>query len=159
MTGKEYLAQRPKTNRTAFLDMIAWAEGTAKLGDGGYNVMVGGSLFESYADHPRKVVHVKANLYSSAAGRYQLLSRYFDVYKTQLQLPDFGPESQDAIALQQIRESRALADIDAGRIYWAMTRCNRIWASLPGSPYGQKTRAPAQCRKEFERAGGVVIDE
>lgn len=46
-------------NRKAFLTMIATAEGTAKLGDNGYNVLVGGSLFTGYADHPQqKAVHL-----------------------------------------------------------------------------------------------------
>jgi len=64
----------------AFLDMLAWSEGTDKPGqptrNRGYDVIVGGSLFTSYADHPRKLVTLNPKLRSSAAGRYQLLSRY-----------------------------------------------------------------------------------
>ena len=36
-------------NRKAFLDMIAHSEGTAGHGDDGYNVMVGGKLFDDYS--------------------------------------------------------------------------------------------------------------
>jgi muramidase (phage lysozyme) len=125
-------------NRKAFLDMIAKSEGTFGRGEDGYNVLVGGCLFSSYADHPRKLIVLnKAGLKSTAAGRYQLLSRYFDAYKKQLKLDDFSPASQDAIALQQIKECKALADIDAGRINEAIKKCARIWASLPGAGYGQ----------------------
>lgn len=158
MTGKEWLAMRPMTNRTAFLDMVAWAEGTAGHGDGGYNVVVGYTSFDDYSDHPRQMVEIKPHFYSSAAGRYQLLARFFDPYKATLHLPDFGPEAQDAIALQQIRECHALADVDAGRLRDAIIRCNRIWASLPGLPYGQHTRTMEQCAKAFVGAGGVMAN-
>lgn len=75
--------------------MIATAEGTAKLGDNGYNVLVGGSLFTGYADHPRKAVYLpKYRIKSTAAGRYQILSKYYDSYKKSLKLKDFSPASQ-----------------------------------------------------------------
>ena len=43
-------------------------------------------------------------LKSTGAGRYQLLSRWWDAYRKQLGLKDFSPKSQDAVALQQIKE-------------------------------------------------------
>lgn len=60
----------------------------------GYDVIVGGSLFTSYADHPRKLITLNPVLKSTAAGRYQLLSRYWDAYRSQLGLRDFSPASQ-----------------------------------------------------------------
>ena len=39
---------------------------------------------------------------------YQLLSRWWDAYRKQLGLKDFSPKSQDAVALQQIKERGAL---------------------------------------------------
>src|SRR5271155_5299338 len=111
------VAVQPLTpNREAFLSTIAWSEGTSRVAgsDNGYNVLVGGTLFTSYADHPRVSVFLpKLNIYSTAAGRYQLLERYFDSYKALLDLPDFSPASQDAIALQQIDECEVLPAIDA----------------------------------------------
>ncbi|MCR4307644.1 MAG: glycoside hydrolase family 104 protein, partial [Candidatus Berkelbacteria bacterium] len=100
-------------NEKAFLDMIAISEGTStiKASENGYNVIVGGKLFQGYTDHPRKLVKLNEKLSSTAAGRYQLLSRYYDAYKKSLRLPDFSPASQDAIALQQIKECRALDDV------------------------------------------------
>jgi muramidase (phage lysozyme) len=147
-------------NRKAFLDMIAHSEGTSTIlqSDNGYNVIVGGSLFQGYKDHPRKLVVLnKAGLKSTAAGRYQLLARYFDAYKKQLNLPDFSPESQDAIALQQIKECRALDDIDAGRFDIAVKKCARIWASLPGAGYGQHENKIDDLRMAYEKAGGTLI--
>ena len=50
----------------------------------------------------------------------------------------FSPEkSQDAVALQQIKERGALPMIDRGDIRQAIDRCSNIWASLPGAGYGQ----------------------
>ena len=46
--------------RKAFLDMLAWSEGTdggrQKTRNHGYDVIVGGELFTDYSDHPRKLV-------------------------------------------------------------------------------------------------------
>jgi muramidase (phage lysozyme) len=124
------------------LDMLAWFEGTDNgkqaTKDCGYDVIVGGQLFKSYADHPRVLVDLpKLKIQSTAAGRYQLLRRYYDAYKKTLGLKDFTPLSQDLIALQQIRERRALPLIQAGKIPEAIKAVSNIWASLPGAGYGQ----------------------
>lgn len=142
-------------NRKAFLDMIAFSEGTSHLGDNGYNVLVGGTLFDSYSDHPRKKVKLNSTLFSTAAGRYQLLSRYFDIYKKVLKLPDFSPESQDAIALQLIKECKALSDVDAGRFDDAVRKCRSRWASLPGAGYGQHENTLEDLRIAYRDAGGT----
>lgn len=146
-------------NVCAFLDMLAWSEFTSRIAgsDDGYNVIVGGDLFRSYADHPRRSVWIKRfNVWSTAAGRYQLLSRYFDVYKQQLGLPDFSPVSQDKIAIQQIRERGALADIKSGRIESAISKCRNIWASLPGAGYGQVELALEPLLQKYVKAGGAM---
>ena len=46
----------------------------------GYDVIVGGELFTDYSDHPRKLVTLNPKLKSTGAGRYQLLSRWWDAY-------------------------------------------------------------------------------
>jgi len=145
------------TNLAAFLDMLAVSEGTAGHGDDGYNVIVGHTLFHDYADHPRKLVHLpKLSINSTAAGRYQLLARYFDAYKKQLNLPDFSPESQDVIALQQIRECHATDDIVAGRFDTAVGKVAHIWASLPGAGYGQHENTLVKLRQAYVAAGGML---
>jgi lysozyme len=141
-------------NRKAFLDMIASSEGTRGRGDDGYNVIVGGGFFYSYDDHPRRLVRLNPKLSSTAAGRYQLLSRYFNPYKSLLNLKDFSPASQDLIALQQIRECHALDDVDTGRFNEAIKKCSRIWASLPGAGYGQREHTLSYLRDAYAKAGG-----
>jgi len=147
-------------NQKAFLDMIAASEIGAKLlaaSDNGYNVIVGGQLFTSYADHPRVLVAFpRLGIKSTAAGRYQLLSRYYDAYKKQLKLPDFSPASQDAIALQQIKERRALADIEAGNLESAISKVKNIWASLPGAGYGQHEQKFDFLKTAYLNAGGSI---
>lgn len=148
-------------NQKAFLDMIAWAEGTDNgvqhTDNHGYDVIVGGSNLTDYSDHPRKLIYLKRlNVSSDAAGRYQLLSPYFDAYKRQLGLTDFGPASQDAIALQQIKERKALLDIESGNIQSAIYKCSNIWASLPGNDYGQHQQSIANLIAAYTRAGGSL---
>lgn len=148
--------------RKAFLDMLAWSEGTDKPGqptkNRGYDVIVGGSLFSSYADHPRKLVTLNPKLKSTAAGRYQLLARWWDAYRKQLGLKDFSPTSQDAVALQQIKERGAIPLIDSGNIRQAIDRCSNIWASLPGAGYGQFEHKADNLIAKFKAAGGIVAE-
>ncbi|MBA0329606.1 lysozyme [Stenotrophomonas maltophilia] len=148
-------------NVVAFLDMLAWSEGTDNgrqpTNDRGYDVLVGGGLFRGYADHPRVVVNLpRRKIQSTAAGRYQLLRRYYEAYKKTLGLKDFSPLSQDLIALQQIRERRALPLIQAGRIPEAIKAVSNIWASLPGAGYGQHEQKLADLLAVYRRAGGTV---
>ena len=48
---------RNNNQRKAFLDMLAWFEGTdngrQKTRNHGYDVIVGGELFTDYSDHPQ----------------------------------------------------------------------------------------------------------
>lgn len=148
-------------NLKAFLDMIAHSEiGPALLAksDNGYNVCVGSTpaapiLFHSYAAHPR-LRNAATN--SDAAGRYQFMGRYWAIYKGQLNLPDFGPASQDKWAVQLIRECHALDDIEFGRFDVAVFKCRSRWASLPGAGYHQHENSLAALRLAYSEAGGVL---
>ncbi|MDS0859925.1 glycoside hydrolase family 104 protein [Burkholderia pseudomultivorans] len=163
-------------NVLAFLDMLAASEidaWTRQNSDDGYNVLVGSHgpiakknsagvryvvparllTFNSYATHPN-VYNAETN--STAAGRYQLLSRYFAPYAKQLNLRDFSPASQDLIAIQQIRERRALPLIASGQIAAAIKACSNIWASLPGNDYGQHQNDIAMLIAAYKAAGGTV---
>lgn len=158
-------------NRKAFLDMISVSEGTYGIGDNGYNVLFGSTklhprFFHDYSDHPRVKTYEKNDEFNhngkreftTAAGRYQLLARFYDFYKKLLKLPDFSPASQDAIALQQIKECHALKDIDAGNFDIAVLECAPIWASLPGAGYGQRENKIGNLRAAYVAAGGVLSD-
>lgn len=148
-------------NLRAFLDMLAWSEGTDNgkqpTHNRGYDVIVGGSLFDDYSDHPRKLIYLpRLGIKSTAAGRYQILARYYDHYKKQLKLPDFSPESQDAIAIQLIKECSAMGDIEAGRIVSAIDKCRSRWASLPGAGYGQHEQRIDTLTGIYSKAGGYL---
>ena len=86
---------RNHNQRKAFLDMLAWSEGTdivRKPGNHGYDVIVGGELFTGLLRSPLKLVTLNPKLKSTGAGRYQLLSRWWDAYRKQLGLKDFSPK-------------------------------------------------------------------
>jgi len=145
-------------NVRAFLDMIAYAEGTA--GPNGYRTLFGGTLFDSFADHPRQSFQFtnKAGqtLRTTAAGRYQFLIRTWDALAKQLDLPDFSPASQDRAAIELIRQRGALRDVQAGRIQAAIAKCSNIWASLPGAGYNQQERKLSSLLSTFAQAGGIL---
>lgn len=148
-------------NVVVFLDMLAWSEGTDNgrqpTKDRGYDVIVGGQLFSGYGDHPRVLVYLpRLKIQSTAAGRCQLLRRYFDAYRRTLGLKDFSPLSQDLIALQQIRERRALPLIQAGKITEAIAGVRNIWASLPGDGYGQHEHKLDNLLAIYRKAGGTI---
>ncbi len=153
-----------EANRKAFRGMIAWSEiGPAllKVSNDGYNVCVGSTaahpiLFTDYSVHPRRR---SAALNSDAAGRYQFMGRYWTTYKGQLDLPDFGPASQDKWCMQLIAECRALEDIDAGRIGDAIVKCRSRWASLPGAGYGQPERKQSALINAYVLAKGTLANE
>ena len=99
--------------RKAFLDMLAWSEGTdngrQKTRNHGYDVIVGGELFTDYSDHPRKLVAKP----KTQINRRRTLPASFPLVgclPQQLGLKDFSPKSQDAVALQQIRAWRFTYD-------------------------------------------------
>ena len=84
--------------RKAFLDMLAWSEGTdngrQKTRNQGYDVIVGGELFTDYSDHPRKLVTLNPK---TQINRRRTLpaffSRWWDAYRKQLGLKDFSEKS------------------------------------------------------------------
>ncbi len=157
------------TNVPAFLDLIAFSEGTSasKLTkNDGYDVIVTGvdgpEIFTSYASHPfigppSRVAKLIRNagahpaLSSTASGRYQLLARYYPVYIKQLGLHDFSPLSQDLIAIQQIQERGALRSVIAGDIEIAVTMCSTLWASFPGASYGQNPHPMATLLAQWQK--------
>lgn len=147
------------TNVAAFLRAIRMAEGTAD--PDGYRRIVGGQLFTSYTDHPRKLVRLpRYGFSSSAAGAYQILTRTWDDVRSKLHLPDFSPASQDEAAVALIARRGALEDVKAGRIKEAVRKCNKEWASLPGSPYEQPTVRTARFMQEYEKyAADKVLAE
>lgn len=158
------------TNVLAFLDMLAWSEGTSTSSatkDQGYDVIVTGAdrkpeNFFDYSVHPfsrgrkSKVINSRG-LTSNASGRYQFMLKDYAHYSALLKLPDFGPLSQDRWAIQLIRERRAFPLIQAGKIEDAIARVRNIWASLPGAGYGQPEHKLAELLAVYRKAGGTVV--
>lgn len=122
---------------SALLDTIAWAEGTNDR----YDFTFGYKVFTDYTNHPKRVI-CRRKLCSSAAGRYQILTRTWKWVKNQLGLEDFSPENQDLAALFLVTyrgvNAGDITDKESFRI--AMNRLSREWASLPNNPYGQPSR-------------------
>lgn len=141
----------------AFLDVIAWAEGTDKsIGDNmrsGYDIIFTFDKFSNFSDHPRRLRH-GGGLSSDAAGRYQFLSTTWDFVASGLGLPDFSPASQDKAAIQLIKHRGAMSDIEAGRVEAACDKLSWEWASLPPGRYGQPIISYAKVKQLFELAGG-----
>ncbi len=157
------------TNRKAFLDMLAFSEGTSNhptTKDRGYDVIVTGAdkvpeTFDDYRAHPfangRKSKKINSRgLTSNASGRYQFMLKDYLHYTALLHLPDFGPASQDQWALQLIRERGALPLIDAGKFDAALAKVRNLWASLPGAGYGQPEHKLEKLRNAYIEAGGTV---
>ena len=139
-------------NARAWLRVIRAGE-TSQDGSA-YSTMFGGSQFTGWK-HPRIVNHA-AGLSSTAAGAYQFLARTWDECEAALNLPDFSPESQDLAALFLTARRGALQDVLHGRIESAIAKCNKEWASLPGSPYGQPTRTLRQALATYAAYGGML---
>jgi muramidase (phage lysozyme) len=145
-----------------FLDLLAYSEGTTYdplTRCDGYDVIVtsihGHEVLTDYSDHPFAdgrapyIVKQIPLVRSTAAGRYQILYRYWKVYKAQLNLPDFSPLSQDLVAIQQIRERGAISHIAKGDIQTGVMLCRNTWASLPGNNYGQGGKTLADLMQHY----------
>ena len=74
--------------RKAFLDMLAWSEGTdngrQKTRNHGYDVIVSGELFTDYSDHPRKLVTLNPNSNQQAPDATSFFSRWWDATASSL---------------------------------------------------------------------------
>ena len=146
--------------RKAFLDMLAWSEGTdngrQKTRNHGYDVIVGGELFTRLLRSPSQTCHAKPK---TQINRRRTLPASFPLVGClpQAAWPErLLSESQDAVALQQIKERGALPMIDRGDIRQAIDRCSNIWASLPGAGYGQFEHKADSLIAKFKEAGGTV---
>ncbi len=144
------LWELPKNVR-AFLDTLAYAEGTKEH----YDYIFTFVTFSSYADHPRRAI-CSGSLCSTAAGRYQFLSKTWDALAADLGLTDFTPPSQEKACVELLRRAGAYTLAAKASKYEnfsaAVNKINTIWASMPGSPYGQPTHTKAELWKVYKAA-------
>lgn len=159
-------------NLRAFLKVIQHAEGTDRSRDP-YRVTFGYEhTIQDLSDHPAitgewtgkrlpdsycRAVGLAPGCVSTAAGAYQFIKPTWENLKRYLDLPDFTAASQDEAATQLLRDSGSIDDILYGNFEEAIRKNNRIWASLPGSPYGQPTRTMNDLKTKYLEYGGKLI--
>lgn len=143
-------------NLQAFLRALRVGEGT--MDDNGYRRIYGGQLFDDYAKHPGLII--RAGAYSSSAsGAYQIINSTWANLVHKYGFTDFNPRTQDIAAVALIAGRNALADVVEGRIRQAVVKCNKEWASLPGSPYGQPVVTIDRFLQEYRKWGGTEEGE
>lgn len=125
----------------AFLDTIAYAEGTD--GKDGYKMLYGGGKVTSCEKHPHeKVCNLSQGkkLCSTAAGRYQFLYDTWKDIAEKNNINSFFPFDQDLAAIALLKQIHVIEDLKEKHIISAIKKSSAIWASFPGSPYGQPTK-------------------
>ncbi|OJW04085.1 MAG: hypothetical protein BGO52_17310 [Sphingobacteriales bacterium 44-61] len=140
-------------NLAAFLLMLQYSEGT--YGAYAYRILYGGKLFNSYNRHPNQPV-TRWGITSTAAGAYQFLYKTWQALAKDLKLVDFTPAAQNKAAIELIRGKAALTDVLHGKIADAIYKCRKLWASLPGSGYGQNEKSIEELLRFYVRAGGKL---
>lgn len=133
-------------NVEKFLMLITHTEGTDRQKTP-YNELFGYDNFNGFEKHPNILVN-KNGYKSTAAGRYQVLYRTWLEYLKKKPGSNFSPDTQDDIAIFLIKQKKgAYQAILDGNWETAIKATNTIWASLPGSPYGQPTHKMADALK------------
>lgn len=150
--GQELSQHLDNPHVKAFLDVIAYAEGTANMPNKGYNTLFGHGQFSSFADHPRQRIPFGSTS-SSASGRYQIMDFTWDEEKSKLGLKDFSPVSQDLVALSRILMRGGLDELLKGDIRGAINATRKEWASFPGANYpGQGMKRMEDLLKVYEQS-------
>ena len=115
--------------------MLAWSEGIdngrQKTRNHGYDVIVGG---ESFTDYPitLQTCHAKPKNSNQQAPDATSSFPLVGCLPQAAYPKDFSPKSQDAVALQQIKERGALPMIDRGDIRQAIDLLYNIWGFTAG---------------------------
>lgn len=136
----EQALQNPNVRK--FLDLISYTEGTQ---GNGYRTAFGGGKLSHLNDHPRylksfRQTDGKSNK-TSAAGRYQFVSKTWDGVARQYGLRDFSPQNQDLGAVALLFQRGAIPALLKGDYQTAIKKTGDEWASLPSSNYKQNKRS------------------
>lgn len=143
MATRKQLEQALKNpNVRKFLDLISYTEGTQ---GNGYRTAFGGGKLSHLNDHPRylksfRQTDGKSNK-TSAAGRYQFVSKTWDGVARQYGLRDFSPQNQDLGAVALLFQRGAIPALLKGDYQTAIRKTGDEWASLPSSNYKQNKRS------------------
>lgn len=164
-------APNPDSNLRAFLAMIKRAEGTADKGNPYAVCYAYRHTIQNFNDHPAitgewrgeplsaamcKGAGLGPGCVSTAAGAYQIIKPTWIAVQKKLRLPDFSPASQDAAAIELLRQRGAIPAIEQGRFADAINATKKEWASLTGAGYGQGERSLQWLEARFVENGGTV---
>ena len=139
------------SNIQAFLNTIGYSEGA------NYNTLYGGNTFADYSTFPNVRVTLANGDTTSAAGKYQFEAATWNGLQSSLSLPDFTPQSQDAAAIQLLKDNNAYDSIVNGDIVTAINNLGNIWASFPSSTEGQPGGKTLQQLTDYYTSQGGVI--
>lgn len=160
-------------NLRAFLDSIAVFE--SEPGPNGYRRLYSDTrapvYFDSFDLHPAAggwpgvrlpdaqciAAGYSPGCVSTAAGRYQVTFSTYRRLAPRLGVSDFSPATQDALAVELIKEKGALEYVETGRIGEALARLRRVWASMPAAGYEQREHDVAKWLQAYANAGGVLV--
>lgn len=133
-------------NVNAYLNMLMDVEGTSRhanpyaVAGGGKVIIQDLSRAGNFPSWWFTQTDGKKNT-SSAAGAFQFLnSTYDDLRRQGYEVNDFQPQTQRMAAIALLKQNGALPYIVNGDFDTAIKKSAGTWASLPGSPYAQKTR-------------------
>lgn len=138
--------------------MIRQSEGTAAAD--GYNYLFGSSpynerRFTDMSTHPN-VHEPYGTTTSTAAGAYQVMYHTWVQFKAKYPQATFSPQWQDIIACYLISQVNHLQNVIDGYFTESLIGCNKIWASLYLSPYGQPVHKLNDYTQWYEAAGGII---
>lgn len=155
MNRSDLQAALKNANVQAFLHALRLGEGTSD--EMGYYRIVGGQTFSDDSVHPHIRVHIAhLDVWSTAAGAYQITFPTWTGLTKQYGFPDFSPECQDEAAVALIAEKHALDDVISGNLQDAVQKCSPVWASLPGSQAGQRIEDFNKIQQVYLSNGGVL---
>jgi lysozyme len=138
-------------NVRAFLYTIRQCEGTA--GSDGYQIINGYCKFNDFSAHPNRKCSTGT---STAAGAYQFVYATWRGLQSKLMLSDFSPASQDAAAVELIRERGALDDVLNGDVDAAVRKLSNTWESFTYGKTSQPHKSLATIKNYFTGAGGNI---
>lgn len=137
----------------ALHDTIAYAEGTRNVSNDGYDILFGYSVASSCVRHPNTCIPFR-NTCSTAAGRYQFLTRTWNTVARANGFTTFEPENQergteyliDTIRRAHVPSNRALTSSEFSNV---ITKLSYEWASLPPGQYAQPMRSMSSLRSLY----------
>ncbi|MCG8332307.1 MAG: glycoside hydrolase family 104 protein [Chitinophagales bacterium] len=159
-------------NLDAFLKTIQFAEGTFYQPNPYAVTYAYDHMIQNFSDHPAITgewlgktlpnsfclnVGLPVGCKSTAAGAYQIIKPTWQNIKNVFPILQFDNYGQDEAVVYLIKQKSAYQDILNGNLEYAISKCNTIWASLPGSPYGQPTKSMDQLIDFYLSKGGTLI--